>query len=194
MGVIVFDKEGETPLDDISGLKQRRVKTRKQLDDAEAKNISKAYLLYTLDISQTKRIVFDDRFLKRLHKEMFCDVWSWAGEYRATQTTIGIEARNIIMAMYQLSDDLRFWTANWSHQDIAAKLHHTLVKIHPFPNGNGRWARLAADIWLLKNAKEPPKWGSGDTTNSGASRSEYIAALKEADGGSYERLKKFIFG
>ena len=58
--MITFDKAGETPLDDIYGLKQKRIKTRKQLDDAEAQNISKAYLLYTLDASQTKKIVFDD--------------------------------------------------------------------------------------------------------------------------------------
>lgn len=192
--MITFDKDGETPLDDISGLKQKHIKTRKQLDDAEAQNISKAYLLYTLDTSQTKKIVFDDRFLRRLHKEMFSDVWSWAGEYRTTQTTIGVEARSIIMAMYQLGDDLKFWAANWKYQDTATKLHHALVKIHPFPNGNGRWARLATDIWLLKNAHEPPKWGGGGEASTGDARDEYISALKEADGGSYERLKRFIFG
>jgi Fic-DOC domain mobile mystery protein B len=192
--MIVFDKNGETPLDDISGLKQKNIKSRKQLDDAEAQNISKAYLLYTLDASQVKRVVFDDRFLRRLHKEMFGDVWSWAGEYRTTQTTIGVEANKIIMAMYQMSDDLKFWAANWDYKETATKLHHTLVKIHPFPNGNGRWARLATDIWLLKNGKEPPVWGGGDTTTVGASRDEYITALKEADGGSYEELKRFIFG
>jgi Fic family protein len=27
-------------------------------------------------------------------------------------------------------------------------MHHRLVKIHPFPNGNGRWARIAADVFL----------------------------------------------
>ncbi len=192
--MIVFDKNGETPLDDISGLKQKNIKSRKQLDDAEAQNISKAYLLYALDASQVKRVVFDDRFLRRLHKDMFGDVWSWAGEYRTTQTTIGVEASKIIMAMYQMSDDLKFWAANWDYEKTATKLHHTLVKIHPFPNGNGRWARLATDIWLLKNGKKLPRWGGGDTTTVGASRDEYIAALKEADGGSYERLKRFIFG
>jgi len=30
--------------------------------------------------------------------------------------------------------------------EIAVRFHHRLVVIHPFPNGNGRHARLMADL------------------------------------------------
>lgn len=45
--MIVFDKEGETPLDDISGLKIKGITTRSQLDEVEAENILDAFLKYT---------------------------------------------------------------------------------------------------------------------------------------------------
>jgi Fic family protein len=72
-------------------------------------------------------------------------------------------------------------------------LHHTLVKIHPFPNGNGRWARLATDLWLLKAGHNVLSWG-GNIMEVTIARTEYIASLKEADVGSYERLMAFMFG
>ncbi|MDF1875633.1 hypothetical protein JHD48_07795 [Sulfurimonas sp. SAG-AH-194-I05] len=45
--MIKFDKEGETPLDDISGLIPK-ITTRTELDSEEAKSISNAFLKYLL--------------------------------------------------------------------------------------------------------------------------------------------------
>jgi Fic-DOC domain mobile mystery protein B len=192
MGMITFDKEGETPLDDISGLKLKKITTRAELDDAEAQNILKAYVKYTLNPSALKKVTFDLSFFCKLHKEMFGDVWSWAGEFRTTQTSIGVTANMIHQYLYQLQDDLKYWESSWDYQDTAVRLHHTLVKIHPFPNGNGRWARLATDLWLLKMGYEALSWG-GNITEVSDARSAYIASLKEADQGNYELLKSFIF-
>lgn len=191
--MMTFDKDGETPLDDISGLKIKQIQTRSALDAAEAKNILKAYLKYTVDPSQIKGITFDLPFLQGLHVEMLGDVWSWAGMFRTTQTSIGTKPQNIRQEMYHLLDDLRFWSTHWEHKDTATRLHHTLVKIHPFLNGNGRWARLATDIWLQSLGYDVLAWGSSDITKANSDRREYISALKEADKGSYERLRHFMF-
>jgi len=191
--MITFDKEGETPLDDISGLKLKKITTRAELDDAEAQNILKAYVKYTLNPSALKKVTFDLSFFRKLHKEMFGDVWSWAGEFRTTQTSIGVEANMIHQRLYQLQDDLKYWESEWDYRDTAVRLHHTLVKIHPFPNGNGRWARLATDLWLLKMSYQALSWG-GNITEVSDARSAYIASLKEADQGNYEPLKSFMFG
>lgn len=191
--MITFTKEGETPLDDISGLKLKKITTRKELDEAEAQNILKAYINYTLTPSTIKKIEFNLSFFRKLHKDMFGDVWSWAGEFRTTQTSIGVEANKIHQALYQLQDDLKFWEKNWDYKESATRLHHALVKIHPFANGNGRWARLATDLWLLKTGHDVLSWG-GDITEVSVARTEYIASLKEADSGSYERLMGFMFG
>ena len=190
--MIAFDKEGETPLEDISGLKLKKITSRKELDEAEAQNILKAYIKYTLSPSKLQKVSFELSFFRRLHADMFKDVWNWAGEFRTTQTSIGEEANKIYQALYHLQDDLKFWEKNWNHKDTAVRFHHTLVKIHPFANGNGRWARLATDLWLLKHGHDMLRWG-GNITEISVSRSEYIASLKEADNGNYERLKKFMF-
>ncbi|CAA6820600.1 MAG: Cell filamentation protein Fic [uncultured Sulfurovum sp.] len=110
-----FNKEGETPLDDISGLKIKNISTRRELDEVEADNILDAYLKYTISPKQIEGIKFDTLFLQQLHRDMFAKVWSWAGEFRTTQTSIGIEAVNIRQALYQLMDDLAFWEDAWDY-------------------------------------------------------------------------------
>ena len=191
--MIVFDKEGETPLDDISGLKIEGISTRSELDSVEAENILEAFLKYTMSPEQIKSVVFDTQFLQQLYREMFGNVWSWAGEFRTTQTSIGIEAVNIRQALYQLMDDLKFWEKAWDYQDTATRLHYSLVKIHPFLNGNGRVSRLFTDLWLLSIGKEMLEWGDENLDNVNGSRKEYISALQEVDSGNYERLKRFMF-
>jgi len=152
-----------------------------------------AFLKYTLSSEQVKNITFDTKFLQQLHQEMFGNVWSWAGEFRTTQTSIGIEAINIRQSLYQLIDDLQFWEKAWDYKDTATRLHYSLVKIHPFLNGNGRCARFFTDLWLISIGKEMLEWGDENLDNVNGSRKEYISALQEVDSGSYERLKKFMF-
>jgi len=90
-------------------------------------------------------------------------------------------------------DDLKFWEEAWDYQDTATRLHYSLVKIHPFLNGNGRCSRLFTDLWLLSIGKEMLDWGDENIDNANSTRKEYILALQEVDSGSYERLKKFMF-
>jgi len=191
--MIRFDKEGETPLDDISGLKIEGITTRNELDEAEAENILEAFLKYTVSAEQLDTVQFDTLFLQQLHKDMLGNVWSWAGEFRTTQTSIGIEAVNIRQALYRLMDDLAFWETSWDYKDTATKLHYSLVKIHPFLNGNGRCARLFTDLWLLSIGESMLEWGDEDINMVNAGRTEYIRALQEADSGNYEYLKRFMF-
>ena len=69
----------------------------------------------------------------------------------------------------------------WPADELAVRFHHRLVAIHPFPNGNGRHARLAADL-LLELLGEPVfSWGSQNLNEDGASRAAYLDALQWAD-------------
>ncbi|MGF4355977.1 hypothetical protein ACQF5H_27560 [Klebsiella pneumoniae] len=38
---------------------------------------------------QLKQDVLDDVFLRKLHKQMFSDTWTWAGTYRKSDKNIG---------------------------------------------------------------------------------------------------------
>lgn len=144
-------------------------------------------------LKQVKNITFDTVFLQQLHIDMFGNVWSWAGEFRTTQTSIGIEAINIRQALYRLMDDLKFWENEWEYKDTATRLHYSLVKIHPFLNGNGRCGRLFTDLWLLSREQEMLAWGSDDINAENETRKEYILALQAVDTGDYEKLKQFMF-
>lgn len=188
---IKFDKKGETPLDDISGLIPK-ITTRAELDDVEAENISDAVFKYLVEL-EIEEIRFDEPFLRQVHKDMLCDVWTWAGTYRTTATSIGVDANQILQKLYHLLDDLKFWTENWNYKETATRLHSELVRIHPFPNGNGRWGRLVTDMWLRVYGKETSKWGEGDIVAANDVRDEYIRSLQEAERGNYESLKQFIF-
>ena len=192
MAGIIFDKSGETPLDDISGLIPR-IATRKELDNAESINIANAYLELTV-MNDPSMMKFDEPFLREIHRLMLGDVWTWAGTYRTTQTSVGIEANMIQQKIYQLTDDLEFWSTHWDYRETATHLHHMLVKIHPFPNGNGRWGRLVTELWLMSKGHEEPSWiQNNDLTEVNSYRDAYIQALKAADKGDYTQLKRFMF-
>ncbi|MCD6174115.1 MAG: Fic family protein [Sulfurimonas sp.] len=106
---------------------------------------------------------------------------------------MGVEANKIQHKLYQLMDDLKTWTEFWDYKKTATKLHHMLVIIHPFLNGNGRWARLVTDIWLASQGHETLEWGNDNLVDINDDRSEYIQALKEADKGDLNRLQRFMF-
>jgi Fic-DOC domain mobile mystery protein B len=114
---------------------------------------------------------------------MFVDVWTWAGTYRTTEKNIGIEAHRIANDIGMMFDDVRYWVDNktFSPDEIAIRLHHRLVAIHPFPNGNGRHARLVADLLIERLGGQSFTWGGRGISDVGALRARYITALKAAD-------------
>lgn len=122
-------------------------------------------------------------FALRLHQRMFGDVWKWAGTYRTTARNIGIDAYRIGVEVAQLMDDVRYWLAHNTYppDEIAVRLHHRLTAIHPFPNGNGRHARLMADLLVERLGGTPFSWGGGSLVETGELRGRYVEALRAAD-------------
>lgn len=155
------------------------ITTRGELNEAEQRNILEA-AAWAFD---RKRDVLDEKFLLRLHKNMFGKVWKWAGSYRASERNLGVEYYEIQPELIQLLNDVRYWIDNnsFSHDEIAVRFHHRLVAIHPFPNGNGRWSRLAADLLIFNLGKERFTWGRVNLQDAGETRKTYIAPLKAAD-------------
>ena len=125
---------------------------------------------------------------------MFKDVWRWAGEFRSTPRNIGVEAWNISSMLRNLIEDARYWVLHevYSPDEIAARFHHRLVLIHPFPNGNGRHARLAADLLLVRLGQERFTWGRVGLVSAGETRKEYVSALRAADAHDLKPLLAFV--
>lgn len=179
---------GETPIDDLSGLKIKGISTRPELSAAEARNILRATIRYLAATPTQKQAPFDLAWVKKLHREMFGEVWDWAGSARTTQTNIGVAAHSIESELAILLDDLAVWCkSDMPVLEQSARLHHRAVLIHPFVNGNGRWARMLADIWLMQRGEKPIRWPADIDGNSPV-REEYLDALRCADAHDLEPL------
>jgi Fic-DOC domain mobile mystery protein B len=187
--------EGATPLDpdETEGLIPPQIVTRAELNEAEEANIARG-LAWGLKAIRNRAVLADD-FVYDLHRRMFKDVWTWAGRTRSTNKNIGIDKYEIRVAVRDLMADAATWKASavYPPEEVAVRLHHRLVAIHPFPNGNGRHARMIADLFLLQEGIRPLSWGSrrGSLVQTGQIRSEYISALRAADNGDIQPLLAF---
>jgi Fic-DOC domain mobile mystery protein B len=183
-----------TPLDDISGLKLPRDKvySLKEVYVAEANNIALATIKYLSAPPSKKVAPFSYEWLSVLHKEMFGNVWDWGGKFRQVELSIGIKAYQVPTALKELADDIAYWDKNKTFDiyETATRIHHRAVQIHPFKNGNGRWSRMLANIYLRQNGSMPVKWQENLLSKENPKRDEYIQALKEADNGNYSSLIK----
>ncbi len=187
--------EGATPLDpdEREGLKHEHITTRGELDELEQANILTGLQWAS---RSRRRDILSDEFLTTLHKRLFGEVWDWAGTYRRTEKNIGIDPLLVGVQLRTLVDDARYWAENDTYPPLeaAARFHHRMVQIHPYPNGNGRHARIAADLYLERHFGHPPiEWTHGfDLQADNERRRAYIAALRSADGGDYEPLFEFV--
>ena len=189
-----------TPLtpDEEVGLKHS-IQYRSQLNILERLNIAKGRAWAFSEASKHPQDCATDFFARALHHRMFCDVWEWAGKYRKTERNLGWEPHRISEGMRNLMEDFRTWLQFDTHppHEAVVRLHHRMVVIHPWPNGNGRHTRLMADVLLaafFKNAA-PLRWGGGvDLITAGELRKKYIEALREADNGNIHPLLDFARG
>lgn len=181
-----------TPLDDISGLKldTSQPYSMDEIYLYEAKNITKATLKYLSLVPDKKLAPFSFEWFLLLHKEMFGEVWEWAGKLRQAELSIGVKAYLVSTELKKLVDDLAFWEENKSFDvvETASRIHHRAVQIHPFLNGNGRWSRMLANIYLKQNGLQPTKWNENLLSKENLHRDDYIKALKKADNGDYRDL------
>ena len=133
-------------------------------------------------------------FVKQIHVKMFNKTWRWAGQFRKTNKNIGVDWPLVSVELKILLDDVQYQDENniYPKDELAARFHHRLVAIHPFPNGNGRHARMMADIMLIALGCSRFSWGSNSLAESSPVRKLYIEALREADRMNYEKLITFV--
>ncbi len=189
--------DGATPLDadEIEGLLPGHIATRAELDELEEANITSGleWAMRTAVMSARRSDVLSEQFIFALHKRMFGEVWEWAGQIRRSNKNIGVDKHSIRVQLKALIEDTRYWRDHtvYSTDEIAVRFHHRLVAIHPFPNGNGRHARLTSDIIALQAGRNPFSWGGGRPISTSELRSAYIAALRTADDGEITPLLEF---
>lgn len=185
---LLGEPDAGTPLTDEErqGLRLP-VLTRKELNRAEAENISEAMSWLFLSRRRLRpESVTQEAWLKRLHGRMYEQVWAWAGQYRTTDRNLGVPYWQIRVDMRDLEANVQAWLADasamrFSDDECAIRFGYRLVVIHPFPNGNGRWSRLASDALVVALGGHRFSWGGASLTAASRMRLSYFTALRTAD-------------
>jgi Fic-DOC domain mobile mystery protein B len=172
-----------TPLDDetLKGLIPG-LTTQAELDEFEAAGIARA-TIWARSSRKLSSELLSATGLCLLHKKMFEETWEWAGQFRVRETNIGVSPAKIQNDLGILLGDVKFWISHQTYirEEVVARFHHRLVWIHPFPNGNGRFSRLAADLLAEQIEARSFSWGKSNLGKIGTQRERYISALKVAD-------------
>lgn len=182
---------GATPIDpdEAAGLVPTHITTQAELNTWEEANIVAGEMW----AFRRKSVVVDESFLRTLHLKMFDQTWLWAGKFRSSNKNIGVDSHQIAVKLRNLLDNTRYQIDHqaFGADEQAIRFHHQLVWIHPFPNGNGRHARLMADLLITQLGGKRFSWGQSSLVAESDNRSNYLAALRAADAGSYADLLGF---
>ena len=195
MGLEIHYNEGQTPLgeEEKDGLKIKTITTQGELDEFEQLNIEKA-IEWTIHTNLKPERILTEKFIKDLHKKMYGDVWKWAGEFRKSNKSIGIEWIQVGIELKNLLDDTKYWIDNntFPPEEISIRFKHRIVAIHCFPNGNGRHSRMMADIIMeFIFRKDIFPWHQSNMVKADDTRNKYISALIKADYGDITDLINF---
>jgi len=189
---------GATPGDDTSGLIQTQLTDRRARNAAELDAISRAYNkhIYRARRKRAGTEWLTDEFIRRVHFDMFGEIWEWAGKYRTDSVNIGVDFHLIPEQIKLLCGDFNYWNSDKGAMpplEIAARLQNRLTRIHPFKNGNGRHARMITDIFFHSVKHLLPKWPQIQLMSKGDQvRAQYIEAMKAADKEDYRELMAFM--
>lgn len=183
---------GATPIDadEAAGLIPSHIATQSDLNTWEEANILQGAAWAQ---RQKKRELLDEGFVRELHKQMFNRTWRWAGTFRASNKNIGVDWAQVSVRLNNLMANTQYQISHaiFTADELAVRFHHQLVWIHPFPNGNGRHARLLADNLALRLGQKRFSWGANTSLAGSELRHQYLEALRAADAGEYEQLLAF---
>ena len=168
------------------------IKGKPLKDHLEAKD-HQAALEYLHDlVDKNKKHTISEMLIRNLHQIIIQETdKEWAGRYRNANVVIGgakhtpPDALQVPQKMRDLITWLNAQKNKTNIVELAALLHHKLVYIHPFFDGNGRTSRLTMNLLLMQAGYPLVIILKND-------RKKYYDALSKADGGKYESLIKFI--
>jgi Fic-DOC domain mobile mystery protein B len=186
--------DGNTPLcPDEQAALIPSLATQEELNEWERLNILEAYTWALSPATIRRQDPLTESYVRALHLRMFDQTWKWAGTYRTTEKNIGVPHYQIRESLAALVGHGRYWLDHQTYEPdtIAIRFHHHLVFIHPFANGNGRHARLMADVLIRKQGRPIFTWGGANIVRSGDFRRRYIDALRFADRNEIEPLLAF---
>ena len=171
--------------------------TLAQLTEIERRHTHAARVWAMRDAVLRRSDLMTEAFGRELHRRMFGGIWRGAGRYRTDKRGVGWEPGEIADGVTMFFDDAEAWLrySTYPVHEAAVRLHVRLAAIRPWFNGNGRHARLVADIVVAANGEAPLTWGSrtpGDDPDE--ARARYLEAMRAADSGDFGPLISFALG
>ncbi len=168
------------------------IKGKPLKDHLEAKSHQEA-LEYLYDfVEKDKKNTFSENLIRSLNQILQQNIdRQWAGRYRNSAVIIGGADHTPPEALEisKLMRNLITWVGENKKKihpiELASILHHNLVFIHPFFDGNGRTSRLAMNIILMQVGFPLVIVLKND-------RKKYYQTLSLADKGNYVPFVNFI--
>lgn len=138
-----------------------------------------------------------------IHELWLADIYPFAGKFRTVMMTKnGFPFANPELIPKLMSDleqkYLKKYTPcfGFDNEKLAEALsvvHVELIIIHPFREGNGRVARLLANLMALQAGKDILNYTPIDRTVNLAGYNNYIISIQEGFAGNYERVKRIFY-
>src|SRR3989344_201200 len=167
------------------------IKGKPLKDHLEAKDHKEA-LDFLYELVSGKRCTISEHLVRQLHQLVVQETEKeWAGKYRNGAVIIGgakhtpPDALDVLRQMANLMQWLKKNERKLHTIELAAIMHHKLAATHPFFDGNGRTARLAMNVLLMRKGFPLAIILKND-------RKKYYAVLQKADKGDEAALTLFI--
>lgn len=131
---------------------------KEDIDNAEFEGFLYAELYLTEKL--TSRTKFNEKYIQQIHKIALKDLYSFAGKYRTVNMSKGgflfPTAQFIPQSMTTFDNEILSLLPNKYESEKTlindvAKVHGELLFIHPFREGNGRTARILANLMVRKH-------------------------------------------
>lgn len=168
------------------------LRNTEEIAEAEFEGFLMAEIMLTEQLTSTTR--FDCQYIRHIHKLALGKIYSFAGKYRTVNMSKGgflfPSALFIPQSMQFFENDILLHLPNHYQgktgliEDVA-KVHGELLFIHPFREGNGRTARILANLMVRKQGYEGLRFDKIDFR-------EYVIAVQQVSEKNYLPMERII--
>lgn len=170
---------------------------KEEIGREEAKGFARAEVILLEEL--TEGTTFDVEYIIRIHELALGHLYEFAGSYRTVNISKGEFMFPAAKVLHQAMEEFaREMLAELPHQyqdasdlvrDIG-RIHSELLYIHPFREGNGRTARILANMMAYKAGYEGIDFQPIATNRK--KKGAYIRGVQEAVNKNYEPMIKLI--
>lgn len=172
------------------------IRSKQRMDALEFEALRKTQKHFFQATATSTQI--DNRWILAIHKHFLGALYPWGGRYRTVNLSkpgfawppASLVSKNMATFEKEVLKNhtpCRPETLKKVAESIAI-VHAELLLIHPFREGNGRVARIVADLMALQAGHPPPNFGFQRRNN----RKRYLEAVKKGYLGDYSRLTEVI--